>query len=122
MTNAFSVRDVVLVDFPIHIPSGREQQGQRPAVVVALPSVTGAARFSLVVVVPTTTQSGEWVTQNPTLYPRLQAGCGGIRRDSIVLLDQIRALDARRVLRYRGTLTTEQYQPIEDGLRAMLRF
>lgn len=122
MTNTFSIRDVVLVEFPIHIPSGREQQGQRPAVIVALPSDTRAARFSLVVVVPTTAQTGEWVTQNPTLYPRLQAGVAGIRRDSIVLLDQIRALDVRRVLRYRGNLTPEQYQPIEHGLRTMLRF
>ncbi len=104
------MRDVVLVDFPVHIPPGREQQGQRPAIVVALPSDTRVTvRFSLVIVVPMTTQSGEWVTQNPTLYPCLQAGVAGIRRDSVVLLDQIRALDVRRILRYRGNLTREQY-------------
>ncbi|MFE1746440.1 type II toxin-antitoxin system PemK/MazF family toxin [Coleofasciculus sp. H7-2] len=122
MTNTFSVRDVLLVEFPIHTPLGREQQGQRPAVVVALPGDTGSVRFSLVVVVPTTAQSGDWVAENPTLYPFLPAGVGGIRRNSIVLLDQIRAIDVRRVLRYRGTLTPDEYQPIEDGLKAMFRF
>lgn len=121
VTNTFCVRDVVLVDFPIHIPPGHEQQGQRPAVIVASQNEMATTRFSLLVVVPTTTQAGEWVIQNSMLYSRLQAGAGAIRRESIVLLDQIRALDVQRVLRYWGTLTPEQYQPIEDGLKAMLR-
>jgi mRNA interferase MazF len=111
-----------VVDFPTQIPSGREQQGRRPAVVVALPNITGATRYSVIVIVPTTTQQGNWVRQNPTLYPRLQAGMGNLAYDSTVLIDQIRALDIRRVLAYRGNLTPEQYQPIEDGLKAMVRF
>ena len=111
-----------MVDFPTQTPPGREQQGRHPAVVVALPNITGATRYSLVVIVPTTTQRGNWAMQNPTLYPYLQAGMGNLAYDSTVLIDQIRALDIRRVLGYRGNLTPEQYQPIEDGLRAILRF
>lgn len=116
------VRAVVLVHFPPQIPSGREQENKRPAVVVALPNVTGATRYSLIVVVPLTTQTGAWVIQNPTLYPRLQAGMGNLRYDSTVLLNQIRALDIKRVLGYRGILTAEEYQPIEAGLKAMFGF
>lgn len=121
MTSTLGVRDVVLVDFPAQIPPGREQQGKRPAIVV-VPTATGSTRFSLVVVVPITRQSGEWVRRNPTLYPSLESGAGNLTHDSIVLLDQIRAVDIRRVLRYVGTLTPEQYQPISDGLNAMLNF
>ncbi|MBV8883949.1 MAG: type II toxin-antitoxin system PemK/MazF family toxin, partial [Chroococcidiopsidaceae cyanobacterium CP_BM_RX_35] len=62
------------------------------------------------------------VARNPTLYPRLQAGMGNLPCDSIVLIDQVRAVDIRRVLGYRGILPPEQYQPVEDGLRAMFRF
>jgi mRNA-degrading endonuclease toxin of MazEF toxin-antitoxin module len=47
---------------------------------------------------------------------------GNIRYDSTVLLDPIRAVDIKRVLGYRGDLTAEEYQPIANGLKAMLGF
>ncbi|HEY9701641.1 MAG TPA: type II toxin-antitoxin system PemK/MazF family toxin [Allocoleopsis sp.] len=78
-------------------------------------------RFSLVVV-PVTKQTGIWITQNPLLYPGLLAGMGNLVHDSTVLLDQICAIDMVRVSRYLGDLTPEEYQPIEDGLKAMFRF
>jgi len=120
--NFLQVRAVVLVNFRAQIPPGREQENTRPAVIVALPNVTGITRFSLVIVVPLTTQQGDWATRNSTLYPQLQAGMGNIRYDSTVLLDQIRAVDIKRVLGYRGDLTAEEYQPIANGLKAMLGF
>ena len=120
--NFLQVRAVVLANFPAQIPPGREQENPRPAVIVALPNVTGITRFSLVIVVPLTTQQGDWATRNSTLYPQLQAGMGNIRYDSTVLLDQIRAVDIKRVLGYRGDLTAEEYQPIANGLKAMLGF
>lgn len=120
--NFLQVKAVVIVDFPVQTPSGREQQGKRPAIVVALPNITGATRYPIAVVVPLTTQQGNWAAQNPILYPLLQAGMGNLVYDSIVLLDQIRALDIQRILGYRGNLTPQEYQPIEDGLKAMFRF
>lgn len=116
------VMAVLLVNFSTQIPRGREQEGRRPAVAVAVPNVTGKTRFSLIVVVPLTTQTGDWVTENPTLYPQLQAGMGNLACDSIALLDQIRAIDIDRVFGHLGNLTPEQYQPIEDGLKAMFGF
>lgn len=120
--NFLQVRAVVLVNFPAQNPPGREQENTRPAVIVALPNVTGITRFSLVIVVPLTTQQGDWATRNSTLYPQLQAGMGNIRYDSTVLLDQIRAVDIKRVLGYRGDLTAEEYQPIANGLKATFSF
>ena len=58
---------------------------------------------------------------NPSLYPRLLAGAGGLFLSSIVLLDQTRGLDINRVLAYLGTLTPEQYVLIVDGLRQLFR-
>lgn len=122
LPNFVQIRAVVLVNFPTQLPPGREQENTRPAVVVALPNVTGITRFSLVIVVPLTTQQGDWATRNSTLYPQLQAGMGNLRYDSIVLLDQIRAVDIKRVLGYRGDLTAGEYQPIADGLKLMFSF
>ncbi|MEG4209111.1 type II toxin-antitoxin system PemK/MazF family toxin [Microcoleus sp. S13_B4] len=122
MANRFTIRDILLVDFPPQTPTLHEQQGIRPAVVVGRPSNTGMIRFELVIVVPITRQSGDWTAQNPILYPSLQAGVGNLTADSIVLLDQVRAVDIRRVLRYLGSLTAEEYQPIANGLKAMFGF
>ena len=122
MTNTFNIRDILLVDFPPQTPALHEQQGRRPAVVVGNPSHTGTIRFELVIVVPITRQSGDWTAQNPILYPSLRAGVGNLISNSTVLLDQIRAVDMRRVLRYLGSLTAEEYQPIANGLQLMFSF
>jgi mRNA interferase MazF len=121
VANRFTIRDILLVDFPPQTPA-LQQQGTRPAVVVGRPSNTGTMRFELVIVVPITRQSGDWTAQNPILYPSLQAGVGNLTAESIVLLDQVRAVDIRRVLRYLGSLTPEEYQPIANGLKAMFGF
>lgn len=83
--------DVLLITFPVHVPGGHEQEGQRPAVVVAVPP--SPLRFPVVIVAPLTSQAGPWADQNPALYPGLPLGSGGLTRNSIALLDQIRAVD-----------------------------
>jgi mRNA interferase MazF len=109
-----SSRDVILVALPGHIPRRHEQQGNRPVIVIGLP--WGEVRYPMLIVVPLTTQTGLWSRQNPSLYPCLEAGVGGLPQPSIVLLDQLRSIDPRRVLAYLGTLTPEQYIPIQSGL------
>jgi len=120
LSDALLCGDVVLVALPNHRPQGREQEGQRPAVIVGLP--LGAIRYPIVLIAPLTTATGTWVTENPLLYPEVMAGVGGLTRSSIVLLDQIRAIDARRVVAYLGSLPTEHYQPIREGLEVLFRF
>lgn len=90
--------DVVLVKFPSSVPSRREQEGQRPAIVVGIP--LGVVRYPTIVVVPLTTQNGLWAQENSNVYPKLPAGIGRLKQDSIVLLDQILAVDVRRVVSY----------------------
>lgn len=111
--------DVVILALPTHAPRGHEQQGTRPAVVVGV--LWGEVRYPMVAIAPLTTQSGSWALSNPSLYPRLEAGAGGLPQSSIVLLDQMRGLDTRRVLEYLGTLTWDQYAPIFEGLMQLLR-
>ncbi|NET89271.1 MAG: type II toxin-antitoxin system PemK/MazF family toxin [Kamptonema sp. SIO1D9] len=121
MPNYLTVRDVVIVIFPQQNPQGREQVGYRPAIVVGVSDRVATPRFDLIVVVPLTSDRGQtWAQSSPELYPRLVAGVAGLPRNSLVLLDQIRAIDLNRVVRYLGTLTSEQYSLIRDPLQIML--
>ena len=109
---------VLMVRMPTHDPAGHEQQGLRPAVVVGIP--TPPVRYPMVMVVPLTSKLGEWQNANPTLYPVLSAGSGGIPRLSVALVDQCRTVDPSRILSELGTLLPAECVPIYDGLRAMM--
>lgn len=118
MTTALTPGAVFVADFPEHNPSGHEQEGPRPAVLVGLPTNAGRPRFPVLMLAPVTTFRGQaWVTAAPDLYPVLRAGAGGLRVDSVALVDQTRALDASRVSRYLGTLTPEGYAPVHAAVR-----
>lgn len=113
--------DIVTAKFPEQLPQGREQEGYRPAIIVGLPDVLGAPRFPLVVVVPLTTDRQQtWADQAASLYPRLPVGTAGLRSASIVLLDQIRALDVNQVTAFRGSLSSEYCQMILHKLQQII--
>lgn len=113
--------DVIVARLPQQVPNGREQEGYRPAVVVGLPQRAGTGRYPMLLVVPVTTHRGQpWASAAPGLYPVLTAGAGGLPADSVVLTDQLRALDADRVARHLNTLTTSEYAPIHTALRSIL--
>jgi mRNA interferase MazF len=61
-------------------------------------------------------RESQWATKNPNLYRHLPAGSGGIPQASIALLDQIRALDVRRVTAYLGRLEPEIFTSIRNNL------
>lgn len=120
---ALSVGDVVTAAIPERVPSGHEQEGVRPAVVVGLPDRLGPGRFPVVVVVPFTSYRAQaWVAASPERYPRFAAGVAGLRSPSVALLDQVLALDLRRLQKRRGQLSTEQFAPIQEGLTRICAF
>ena len=119
---SLKVGDIVTVSFPQQNPQGREQEGYRPAIVVGFPSMLGQPRFFTILVVPMTTYRNQsWTDSSPNLYPIFSAGTTGLRSPSIALLDQLRAIDARRIVNYRGRLTKEQFQIIKDGLKKIMK-
>ena len=122
-TRTLKIGDIVTARFPEQKPQGREQEGYRPAIVVGFPNLLGTLRFPVILVVPMTTYRNQsWVDNSPNLYPVFAAGIAGLKSPSIALLDQIRAIDARRIVNYRGSLTAEQYQIIENGLKKVFAF
>ncbi len=55
-----------------------------------------------------------------TLVPTIRPGAGGLPRQSIVLLDQIRSVDARRIGGYLGCLPSQDFSPIASGIRGLI--
>ena len=121
-TRPLKIGDVVTARFPEQTPQGREQEGYRPAIVVGFPRSLGTPRFPVILVVPITTYKNQsWANNSPDLYPVFDAGIAGLRSSSIALLDQVRAIDARRIVNYRGSLTDGEYKFVKDGLIKILR-
>lgn len=109
---------MLLVALGTAAPPGHEQAGNRPVVVVSQPPAP--VRYPVLLIVPVTSQVGIWADANPGLYPRLPGGAG-IRSGSAALCDQVRSCDARRVLRYLGSLPPETFATILQGVAAALR-
>jgi mRNA interferase MazF len=94
---------------------GHEQRGARPCVVVTDPAVTEDQRFPMLAIVPLTGTPGEGA-----LYPRLRPGESGVIKPSWALIDQLRAVDKRRVNRVFGEISPGELAAIDDGLRLFL--
>jgi len=94
---------------------GHEQQGARPCVVVTDPEVTRDQRFPMLAVVPLTGTPGDGA-----LYPALRPGASGLRKPSWALVDQVRAIDKRRVVSVFGVVSPSELTAIDEGLRLFL--
>lgn len=111
--------DVLLVTLPSHDPKGHEQEGYRPVIVVAVPQ--GELRYPVLIVVPLTTKGGLWLKENPKLYQQIPKGAGGLPRESIALIDQIRSIDVQRIKVYLGSLDKEIFQSVQNSLLELFR-
>lgn len=94
---------------------GHEQRGARPCVVVTAPEINEDQRFPMIGVVPVTGTPGEGA-----LYPPLRPGTSGLMKPSCALVDQIRSVDKRRVLRVFGQVSPSELQTIDEGLQLFL--
>jgi len=119
---------VIWADFPRQsLPdrtnSGHEMEGKHPAVVVSCPEKVGK-HFDSLIVAPLTKLTEkklkDWVLPHSPLYLLLPSGAANLEQDSIVMIDQIRFLDARRVLGIQGKLTPVQFKFIKNSVRLIL--
>ena len=94
---------------------GHEQRGMRPCVVVSSPAVASNQRYPLLGVIPVTGTPGEGA-----LYPALEPGDSGLRKRSWALVDQVRAIDKRRVRKIFGQLPADELGKVDEGLRLFL--
>jgi len=108
---------IVSVALPTRDPQGREMEGLHPALVLAIIS----ARLDLAWIAPITTDRGyAWIDAHPNLYHRLPAGTGGLAHDSVLLLDQIQAVDLTRLRRAFGVVPASVLNAFRKSLAQQL--
>ncbi len=90
---------------------GHEQRGKRPCVIVSGHDVEKEQKYPLLCVVPISATPGEGA-----LYPRLSPGSSGLRKESFALVDQLRSVDKRRVLRVFGRISPTELAAVDEGL------
>jgi len=95
---------------------GHEQGRSRPCVVV---QNNAGNRFSSMTIVVPLTDVAHLAAPSP-IYVLIKKGDGGIRKDSIALTDQIRAVDFQRVRRSFGVLSPETMKAVDEALTISL--
>lgn len=105
--------DVWLADLDPVI--GSEQGKTRPVVII---QNDVANEYSPVVIVAAITTA-----VGPKEYPtevRVSAPEGGLKKDSVILLNQIRTIDKRRLIERWGELTPETMRKLDEALMISL--
>lgn len=95
---------------------GHEQGRSRPCVVV---QNNAGNRFSSMTIVIPLTDATHIAAPSP-IYVLVKKGDGGIRKDSIALTDQIRAVDFERIRRSFGVLSPETMRALDHALMISL--
>ncbi len=103
-------------DARLNPTEGSEQAGVRPVIVVSRDAIN---QFSSVMVVVPLTKAGN-VKRNYPNNVQIAKGNGGLTVDSVALGGQVRAISKSRLLRQRGTLSTEIMQSINRALEITL--
>lgn len=82
---------------------------------VSDPLVSADQRFPMGCVVPVTGTPGEGA-----LFPRLSPRPNGFRKESFALVDQLRSVDKRRVLKIYGQIAPAELAAVDEGVRLYL--
>lgn len=93
-----------------HSAQGHEQKKTRPWVLVGANPINSAR--GTVIAVPLSTQAPEKPPLSIKVYVNNAIVCA--------VLDQIRALDKKRLIRFEGALSSHEMGLIDDGLRQVL--
>lgn len=105
--------DIFLVDLnPI---VGTEQAGIRPALVLQINRANAVSPHTIII--PFTTKIRE--VKLPS-HVRIPAGVGGLAEDSILLCEQIRVIDKRRLMRRTGSIGEEYLGEVAVAIKVIL--
>ena len=105
--------DIFLVD--LNPVVGREQSGIRPALVTQIDKANEKSPHTIII--PFTTRIKE-----PLLpcHVKIVAGIGGLTKDSVLLCEQIRVVDRKRLVRKLGNIGEEGLQKVAAALKVIL--
>ena len=105
--------DICLVD--LNPVAGAEQAGIRPALIIQVDRANAASPHT--VIIPFTTRIRE--VKLPS-HVRIPAGIGGLAEDSILLCEQIRVIDKRRLVHKMGSVEEEYLRKVGIAIKVIL--
>ncbi len=105
--------DVVLCDLNPVI--GTEQAGIRPAVIVQIDRANAVSPHTIIA--PFTSKIRRSLLPSHVFVP---AGIGGLSQNSVILCEQIRAIDKSRIIRVIGHLDASHLEQLEVALSTIL--
>ncbi len=106
----------MIVEVDLDLVVGHEQGCARPCIVVQ--NNAGNRYSSMTIVVPLTDATR--IGGPSHIYVLVKKGDGGLRKDSIALSDQIRAVDLQRVGRSFGVVSAETMTAVDRALQISL--
>jgi mRNA interferase MazF len=110
---AVSRGDVVLCD--LNPVVGTEEAGVRPAVVLQIDRANAVSPHTIIA--PFTTKIRRAILPSHLL---VAAGTGGLSQDSVVLCEQIRVVDKRRIIKVLGRLDEPSLGRVKDAVCTIL--
>ena len=90
---------------------GSEQGGTRPVLIVQ--NDTGNRHSPTVIAAAITSQTGK--ARLPT-HLNIPGGCVGLSKDSVILLEQIRTIDKKRLREHMGKLDEKQMNLVDEAI------
>jgi len=94
---------------------GTEQAGIRPVLVIQIDKANKVSPHTIII--PFTTKIRESVLPSHTKIPY---GSGGLKEDSVLLCEQIRVIDKRRLIRKLGSLDEKLMIQVNKALKTIL--
>lgn len=105
--------DIFLAD--LNPVVGTEQAGIRPVLIVQIDRANEVSPHTIMI--PFTTKIREAILPSHAKIPK---NIGGLKEDSVLLCEQIRVIDKRRLLKKLGTLDEDYMNRVAKSLRIIL--
>lgn len=105
--------DVVLCD--LNPVVGTEQAGVRPVVILQIDRANAVSPHTIIA--PFTTRIRQVMLLSHVF---VSAGAGGLSQDSVLLCEQIRVIDKRRIIKVLGHLDVHYLEEIAKALHTVL--
>lgn len=105
--------DVILCD--LNPVVGTEQAGIRPVLIVQIDRANTASPHTIIA--PFTSRIRRVLLPSHVFVP---AGIGGLSRESVLLCEQIRVIDKRRIIRVLGHLEASYMSKVHKALTTIL--
>jgi len=105
--------DIFLID--LNPVVGTEQSGVRPALIIQIDSANTSSPHTIII--PFTTKIRDAILPS---HVKFIAGTGGLVEDSVLLCEQIRVIDKKRLVQKIGNIEENKLTKVTTAVKAIL--